>query len=80
MNWFGRDDIKNQFRFYLKSFSLKSEGVIAVFPKIEFMTPRDQKCVGEAQMAPCCSHTFGHYFSFHLKSLAQTLTEKMRFS
>ena len=67
MNLFCRDD-------------LKSEGVIAVFPKIAFMTPRDRKCIGEAQMAPCCSHTFGHYFSFHLKSLAQKLTEKMRFS
>ena len=31
-------------------------------------------------MAPCCSHAFGHYFSFCMKSLAQKLTEKMRFS
>ena len=31
-------------------------------------------------MAPCCSHTVGHYFSLYLKSLAQKLTEKMQFS
>ena len=31
-------------------------------------------------MASCCLHTFIHYFSLHLKSLAQKLTEKMRFS
>ena len=31
-------------------------------------------------MAPCCSHIFGHYFSLYMKSLAQKLTEKMRFS
>ena len=31
-------------------------------------------------MAPCCSHTFGHYFSLYMKSPAQKLTEKMRFS
>ena len=31
-------------------------------------------------MAQCCSHLFGHYFSLYMKSLAQKLTEKMRFS
>ena len=31
-------------------------------------------------MAPFCSHTIGHYFSLNMKSLAQKLTEKMRFS
>ena len=31
-------------------------------------------------MAQCCSHIFGHYFSLYMKSLAQKLTEKMRFS
>ena len=30
-------------------------------------------------MAPCCSHTVGHYFSLNMKSLAQKLTEKMHF-
>ena len=30
-------------------------------------------------MAPCCLHTVGHYFSLHMKSLAQNLTEKMFF-
>ena len=30
-------------------------------------------------MAPCCSHIVGHYFSLYLKSLAQKLTEKIRF-
>ena len=30
-------------------------------------------------MAPCCLHTVGHYFSLYMKSLAQKLTEKMRF-
>ena len=30
-------------------------------------------------MAPCCLHTIGHYFSLYMKSLAQKLTEKMRF-
>ena len=31
-------------------------------------------------MGQCCSHIFGHYFSLYMKSLAQKLTEKMRFS
>ena len=31
-------------------------------------------------MAQCCSHIFGHFFSLYMKSLAQKLTEKMRFS
>ena len=30
-------------------------------------------------MAPCCSHTIGHYFSLYMKSLAQKLTEEMHF-
>ena len=30
-------------------------------------------------MAPGCLHTVGHYFSLYMKSLAQKLTEKMRF-
>ena len=32
--------------FSLEVLSLKNEGVIAVFPKITFMTSRDRKCVG----------------------------------
>ena len=36
----------NHFSFYLKSLSLKNEGVIAVFTKITFMTSPDRKCVG----------------------------------
>ena len=28
-------------------------------------------------MAPCCSHTVGHYFSLYVKSLAQKMTEKI---
>ena len=32
--------------FLLEVLSLKNEGVIAVFPKITFMTSRDRKCVG----------------------------------
>ena len=35
--------------FYLKSFILKNEGVIAVLRKITFMTSLDQKCVREAR-------------------------------
>ena len=31
-------------------------------------------------MAQCRSHILGHYFSLYMKSLAQKLTEKMRFS
>ena len=31
-------------------------------------------------MGPYCLHTIGHYFRFYMKSLAQKLTEKMRFS
>ena len=31
-------------------------------------------------MAQCYLHIFGHYFSLYMKSLAQNLTEKMRFS
>ena len=38
----------DQFSFY-QVFSLKNEGVTAVFPKITFMTSRDRKCVGEAR-------------------------------
>ena len=30
-------------------------------------------------MAPCCSHTVGHYFSLYMKSLAKKPTEKMHF-
>ena len=41
--WVVRDNIMDQF------FSLKNEGVIAVFPKITFMTSRDRKCVGGAR-------------------------------
>ena len=33
----------------LEVFSLKNEGVIAVFTKITFMTSRDRKCVGGAR-------------------------------
>ena len=33
-----------------------------------------------AKMAPCCSHTVGHYFSLYMKSLAKKPTEKMHFS
>ena len=32
--------------FLLEVLSLKNEGVMAVFPKITFMTSRDRKCVG----------------------------------
>ena len=32
--------------FLLEVLSLKNEGVIAVFPKITFMTSRDRKCIG----------------------------------
>ena len=34
--------------FLLEVLSLKNEGVIAVFPKITFMTSRDRKCIGGA--------------------------------
>ena len=32
--------------FLLEVFSLQNEGVMAVFPKISFITSRDRKCVG----------------------------------
>ena len=32
--------------FLLEVLSLENEGVMAVFPKITFMTSRDRKCVG----------------------------------
>ena len=32
--------------FLLEVLSLKNEAVMAVFPKITFMTSRDRKCVG----------------------------------
>ena len=35
--------------FLLEVLSLKNEGVIAVFPKITFMTSHDRKCVGGAR-------------------------------
>ena len=38
----------DQFSFYLV-FSLKNEGVIAVYPKKNFMTSGDRKCVGGAR-------------------------------
>ena len=37
------------FSFLLEVFSLKNEGVIAVFPKITFVTSRDRKCFGGAR-------------------------------
>ena len=48
MIWLVRDNIMDQLSFYLV-FSLKNEGVIAVFRKIMCMTSRDRKCVGEAR-------------------------------
>ena len=36
-------------KFLLEVFSLKNEGVIAVFPKIMCMTSRDRNCIGEAR-------------------------------
>ena len=67
--------------FLLEVFSLKNEGIVAVFPKNNvYDVMRPEVCRRSAEMAPCCSHTFGHYFSFYMKSLAQKLTEKMRFS
>ena len=35
--------------FLLVIFSLKNEGVMAVFPKIAFMASRDRKCVRGAR-------------------------------
>ena len=32
------------------------------------------------EVAPCCSHTVVQFYSIYLKSQAQKLTEKMRFS
>ena len=48
MIWLVRDNTTEQFSFYLV-FSLKNDGVIAVFQKIMFMPSRDQKCVAEAR-------------------------------
>ena len=30
-------------------------------------------------MAPCCLHTAGHYFNLYKKSLAQKLSDELRF-
>ena len=44
-----RDNIRDQFSFYLKFFNFKNEGVIAIFQKIVFMRSLDRKCVGGAR-------------------------------
>ena len=44
-----RDNVMDHLSFYLKSLASSNEGVIAVFPKITFMTSRDRKCVGGAR-------------------------------
>ena len=44
-----RDDIGDQFSFFLEVFIIKNEGVIAVLRKITFMTSLDQKCIREAR-------------------------------
>ena len=50
MIWIVRDNIRDQFSLVLlEFFSLKNEGVTAVFPKITFMTSRDRKCVEGAR-------------------------------
>ena len=49
MIWIVRDDIGDQFSFFLEVFILKNEGVIAVLQKITFMMSLDQKCVREAR-------------------------------
>ena len=66
--------------FLLEVVSLKNEGVIAVFPKITFMTSRDRKCVGGPRKWPHAVRTLLAIISFYMKSLAQKLTEKMHFS
>ena len=72
MIWIVRDNLKDHF---------KNKGVIAVIPKITFMTSRYRKCVGGARKwRHAIFHTVGHYFSLYIKALAQKLTEKMRFS
>ena len=48
MIWNVRDNVKDDFSL-LVVFSLKNKGVIAVIPKITFMTSRDRKCVGGAR-------------------------------
>ena len=61
-------------------FSLTNEGVVVVFPKITFMTSRDLKCVrGARKWHHAVRIHLGHYFGFYMKSLAQKLTEKIRF-
>ena len=65
--------------FLLEVFSLKNEGVIAVFPKITFMTSHDRKCVGGARKWCLAVRTlFAIILVF--KSLAQKVTDKMHFS
>ena len=65
--------------FLLEVFSLKNEGVIAVFPQNKvYDVIRPEVRRSSTEMEPFCSHTFGHYFSFYMKSLVQKLTEKMR--
>ena len=44
-----------------------------------FVTSSDWKCVGGARKCAMLFHTVGHYFNLYMKSLAQKLTEKMRF-
>ena len=44
-----RYDVMDNFSFDLNSVAKKSEGVIAVFPKITVLTSRDRKFVGVEQ-------------------------------
>ena len=57
--------------FLLEVVSLKNEGVIAVFPKITFMTSRDQKCVRGPRKWRHAVRTWLAIISFNMKSLAQ---------
>ena len=57
--------------FLLEVVSLKNEGVIAVFPKITFMTSRDRKCVGGPRKWRHAVRTLLAIISFYMKSLAQ---------
>ena len=57
--------------FLLEVVSLKNEGVIAVFPKITFMTSRDRKCVGGPWKWRHAVRTWLAIISFYMKSLAQ---------
>ena len=62
------------------SWSLKKWRSYSSFPKNNVYDVRwPEVHRSSAEMAPCCSHAVGHYFSLYMKSLAPKLAKKLCF-